>query len=752
MLNDSDELRSLPLLLSHQLSCISAFAPFLPYLQASYVQKVVNRMLWLASYKLDEPSCHNNRNSSEIIPLHGHACNAFIKLARRLPSLLAPMFESLRNQIYSGNFSKLKVGVLTEGLILISNRFDNEANQKAFIIHVMEQIAWLANFNMDTVSFVDFLGLTQSPGVLTQILANVPSNTTSDAGNTFQAYNNSASPEVRMYHENRATILFNVNLVLALVKRTQNKSILLPELVPFFKATLTMCNHLNAVWHPQFRANNYIKCPELANKLYAPAADVDRMHFLEHHFPSSDGKKLMANSPYSRVQSFLWSLHESLYSFAGICCSALSPAIYGELGCLMNLLATSEHLPKMKLKVLMRQFLRPFLVNYPIDCPGYPLDNITCVFTDFLPRVHSIIDQRWNVIRMSNIAALRDAEKELDSSTNGAAMTTFSTATAAASTVSSSSFSNPSIANSIHTLSLAASAIGSPLISRQRSEFLPSGRNTNGQESTLLAPGVIPSTRDVTQSELEAELIDEQSNRILSREFVDLLLACFFYPPNSRKNQQQQQQQHQQQHVTNATSIFVNDEQSQGFMDMDMDMDTFDTGNESGAKVSDLLSEFGRKLASSQPSKLVEMVAKMLLWLDSVVVSKACMLMRHLLKELTDAKLINSIDEVSFLVDYLYNALRYADVDADGIVSMITGLLFTLYEAICLMEHENPGCKLYQLREPFWLKSNTNASDWEKFETEFIRPVIKGDKKINEKKKKDALKSLLNPIIGANTY
>lgn len=704
LLTESSEIMALPLLLSHQLSCISALAPFLPHLPSIFTERIANRMLLLACYKLDETNNPNNRNSMEIIHLHGHACNAFVKFSRRVSSLLVPMFSRLRDQIYSGSYSQLKVEVLTEGLIVISNQFKNELDQKAFIIYLMENITWLATFNMDTVAFFDFLGITQPPNALEQIFANVPSNTTSDAINCSQVNNSSASSEVRIFHENRTTILFNVNMALALIKRVQNKSILLPEIIPFLKATLMMINHLNAMWVPEFRSAGYIKCPELLAKLYAPANDAEKAVLLEYQsIQNSDGKKL--SSPYSRLQSFLWSLHESLCSFVGVCCASLSPTIYTETNLMVSVLSTSNHLPKMKIKMILKQFVRPFLVNFPLESNVCSLDNINGVLTQFLPWVYSQIDERWKALRMANAGSVIQTKGKLAFLTS----------------------SNTSVINSIDSMSLATSAAPSPLISRSRGGLLFPGSTINGKDHSTSGDGDTSTT-----TQLEAELIDDQSNRVLSREFVELLMACLFSPPNTRRNQQQ----------SNANDVFT---------DMDMDTETNDAvGNSDSTKGTDILSDLGSKLTSIHRPLFIPIVAGMLLWLDSVVVCKACLIMRHLVKELVDQKLITSKSDVSFLLEHLFTALKDADIDADGIVSIVILLISMLFEGVCSMQQKNSTSEIFSLKEPFWQISNTNQRDWEAFESKYIKPALKGNVKINEKKKKDALKSLLSNIIGSN--
>lgn len=130
------------------------------------------------------------------------------------------------------------------------------------------------------------------------------------------------------YVSNRGRIQQAVTLLLALFTRVENKSVLLPEVVPFLRAAACIACNLSQMWDPTYRS---LCSPSLAEKIFAPASDLDRHHLLEYTLSSKDERKVQAID--SKIQNLLWSLDASLFTMFGCAFSSLRPDVYKESAC-----------------------------------------------------------------------------------------------------------------------------------------------------------------------------------------------------------------------------------------------------------------------------------------------------------------------------------------------------------------------------------------------------------------------------------
>lgn len=108
------------------------------------------------------PAKENQENSVRILRRHG--CALMVKIATRYPSTLVPVFDYLRQTIVEDLFIKTKIlhkmefVTLIEGLVLISNEFQNFAAQSRFIEDLAKPICdQLKNLEVHFPNF--FLGL-----------------------------------------------------------------------------------------------------------------------------------------------------------------------------------------------------------------------------------------------------------------------------------------------------------------------------------------------------------------------------------------------------------------------------------------------------------------------------------------------------------------------------------------------------------------------------------------------------------------
>ena len=121
-----------PLLLSVLLSCISSLFVVVTVTPAA-LHPTLNCIFKCITFS------NSNSNSEEIKALRRHGCALMVKIATRHPTTLVPVFDHLRQTIVDDLFIKSKAlfkmefVTLVEGLVLISNEFQNFDVQSRFI-------------------------------------------------------------------------------------------------------------------------------------------------------------------------------------------------------------------------------------------------------------------------------------------------------------------------------------------------------------------------------------------------------------------------------------------------------------------------------------------------------------------------------------------------------------------------------------------------------------------------------------------
>lgn len=322
----------------------------------------------------------------------------------------------------------------------------------------------------------------------------------------------------------------------------------------------------------------------------------------------------------SKIQNFLWSLDLSLFTVFGYAFSSLPPDVYEESACFLNTLSKCHFLPRMKLKLIVKHFLKAFVQNSPTEQQSMHR-TIDPLLTSFLPWLHKHIDERWDV--------------------------------------------------------------------------------TRNQES--LSP---------EDERLAEELISDEANRLLSREFADLL-NCLL--------------------LTSPKRPVPSEDQADGLMDVDM----------AAVVEKDLsLSPAWPHVIRSHLSTVVSMVVGALTWPDSQVNLRAALTNRLVLKEMLEKRLISTVDDVSFLVHHILFSMRLFE-ENDSNQTALLQLTLVVYEGLAKSYSED-------MRAPFWQLSQTPVSEWHKFHQTLIEPSISGKAVVTDKKKKEALKSLLATIFAVS--
>lgn len=471
--------------------------------------------------------------------------------------------------------------------LLNSNTSEEPGKLKVLICDVLSHIDWVKDFNVETGSFMQLIGI---------------SGTTDPMADEFVT--------------NRSKIQQAVSLLLALFRRVEKKSELLPHILPFLKAVVGIACNLNEMWDPVFRS----MCnPCLAEKIYSSASDLDKLHLLEYTLPAKDVNKTAIDS---KIQNFLWSVHESVFTVFGCAFSSLRPDVYAESACFLNTLGKCYFLPPMKLKLIVKHFLKPFVQNVPLQ---------------------------------------RDS------------------------------------------LKLAIDPLFSPPL-----PFLPCWLFNHVADAW--SAHQTPHDDD----RLQDQVIEEQANRLLSREFADLCHCLLF--------------------ASEKGSAFMT-ESSDDVMDVDSQPRL--------PSESDLrLSPTCAYLIQNHLVHLISMTVGALIWSDSLVNLKFVLLNKFLLKELCDMRLISTADDVSFILHHVFLALRIFRESQEN-QSALLQLTLVLYEQLA----KNYGD---DMRAPFWRLTRSEESEWHKFHQTLIQPSLSGTAIVTDKKKKDALRSLLSDLFGVS--
>lgn len=508
-----------------------------------------------------------------------------------------------------------------------SNTFPDVSSQKAFVCHLLTQIHSIESFaRMDTKTFMSTVGL-MSP------------------------------TETEEHINNRKVLLFSVNMALGLMRRTDKKENLVPEILPLIRSLVSLLCILNEMWDPSFRS---LCNPALADKVFSPATDSEKNHLLEFvqstpssnavppvSYFSSDPETHVVNASQFQIdkilQSFLASLYEILLTILGLSCSFFPSIIFVIPSASPNEIVTthpfltvlnkSHYLPRMRLRTMLKQFLLPFIKHCPLQ-----EENVkSCLFplfSTFIPWMFKHIDDHWDIFRNRSVTTTDDDER------------------------------------------------------------------------------------------LEHEVIEDQSNRILSKEFLDLMSSAFIYTPPGK-------------HTCSSTS---------GTTEQETEMDSTtrdDIVNDSSETV---ISEVGKCLLRNDLASMVRIIFGQLTWVDSILCLKASRtICRVILRELLSYRLISTADDVSFFVHHVFFSLKLFGENEENVSSLLQ-LVLILWEG--LIKNNEPS----DVKAPLWLLSSRQAGDWLSLEESLIRPSLTSSKnsKVNDKKKKDAIKPLLTNVIGVS--
>ena len=242
-----------PLILSALLSCISGLFVFVRIVP-SMLMDVLKKIFSALTFSL--PGQTKDSRSRAVRNVRRHGCSLLVKIARSYPDILINAFEFMNGAIDNLSHDPLELSqmekvTLRESLILTSNHHFNFEKQSLFMGKILKPASdfWLSvkqQFS-SPLEFMSFVGLDKAPVE--------PS-------------------ENDVNGQNRAQIVYSINLMLAVIKRSEFPSDInlaeqggfvlqrmengtvvcrnpaTPYLLPMLPQLFCLVRLFNTLWHP----------------------------------------------------------------------------------------------------------------------------------------------------------------------------------------------------------------------------------------------------------------------------------------------------------------------------------------------------------------------------------------------------------------------------------------------------------------------------------------------------------------------
>nr|XP_027206686.1 LOW QUALITY PROTEIN: exportin-5-like [Penaeus vannamei] len=377
-----------PLILSTLLSCISGLFVFIR-LVPSVLPDVLNKIFSALTFSL--PGQTKDSRSRAVKNVRRHGCSLMVKIARSYPDILLEAFDFINGVVDSlshnpQELSQMEKVTLQESLMIINNHFHNFEKQSTFIGKVLGPVSeiWL---NMkqpfsSPLDFMSFVGLDKAPVE--------PS-------------------ENDVNGQNRAQIIFCVNLIMAVIKRSEFptdtdvaerggfilersdsgavfcRNPATPHVMPLLHQLFCLVRLFNALWHPEALAcvsPGYSKAHNLPE---AERNNILGLATINSSDPCIDSPKVQ--QPLERMQFFLSMMHDNCYHILGNAGVSLGLQFYQHPHLTDYLvhssLANLHLIPDYRLRPIIRTFLKPFIQWCPPQCYQtvlLPILNHLCPF------------------------------------------------------------------------------------------------------------------------------------------------------------------------------------------------------------------------------------------------------------------------------------------------------------------------------------------------------------------------------------
>ncbi|XP_045606825.1 exportin-5 isoform X2 [Procambarus clarkii] len=362
-----------PLILSTLLSCISGLFVFIR-LVPSVLSDVLNKIFSALTFSL--PGQTKDSRSRAVKNVRRHGCSLMVKIARGYPDILLEAFDFINGVVDSLSHNKQELSqmekvTLQEALMIINNNFYDFDKQSSFLCKVLSPVSviWIGMKQpfSSPLDFMSFVGLDKAPVE--------PS-------------------ENDVNGQNRAQIIYCVNLTLAVIKRSEfpldpdkaerggfvlerseNGALMCrnpatPHVMPLFHQLFCLLRLFNSLWHPEALA---CVSPGYAKAHNLPDAEKNNILGLATSNvadPCIDSPKVQ--QPLERMQYFLSMMHDNCYHILGNAGMSLGLQFYQHTHLAEYLihssLANLHLIPDYRLRPIIRTFLKPFIQCCPPQC------------------------------------------------------------------------------------------------------------------------------------------------------------------------------------------------------------------------------------------------------------------------------------------------------------------------------------------------------------------------------------------------
>ncbi|KAK7075731.1 Exportin-5 [Halocaridina rubra] len=401
-----------PLILSALLSCISGLFVFVRIVP-SLLMDVLNKIFSALTFSL--PGQTKDSRSRAVKNVRRHACSLLVKISRGYPDILINAFDFINNVMENlshnpTELSQMEKVTLGESLLLISNHNCSFEKQSSFIGKLLKPVSdfWL-NIKQQFSSpreFMSFVGLDKAP----------------------------VEPSDKDVNgQNRAQIIYSINLMMAIIKRSEYPSDLsqaerggfilcysdngnvvcrnpaTPYFLPLLHQLFCLLRLFNGLWHPTALtavSQGYSKAYNLPE---SEKNNILGLTCVSPTDPYSDLPKVQ--HPLERMQYFLSIVHDNCYHILGNAGMSLGLQFYQHPHLAEYIIHSSlsnlHFIPEYRLRPIIRTFLKPFIQSCPPECYRAVLLPI---LNHFCPYMLERLSSRWD--HLNNMAEIDPQEEE----------------------------------------------------------------------------------------------------------------------------------------------------------------------------------------------------------------------------------------------------------------------------------------------------------------------------------------------------
>ncbi|XP_070577656.1 exportin-5-like isoform X2 [Ptychodera flava] len=409
-----------PLLLSCTLTCVSALFPVLRY-APDLMPPVLQRLFECVVFSMPGQTKTRSRPVQNV---RRHACSIFVRTCKDFPALMIPFFSTVYEKVKRlsadrEELTQLEKITLQEALILLCNESKNFEEQKKFLGEMMEPVhqAWMLESVKLALSsaekFIHHVGLDFDPEV--------------------------ASIDDMVGH-NRSSIVYCINMILAMLKRSKVPSD--PEEArvggfiigtmknerPIYRNPCMSCvsqlldnifalvRTFNHLWLPEMRAklsSGYVKAYDMQEHEKLAALGINPVSM------SGDHPELPVNKPpLEKMQNFIATIHDNCYHILANAGPTLGYEFYTApkltAVILNSVFVNLEHIPDHRLRPIIRVFMRAFVQHCPSECHKTVLVTILHHLCSIMVNK---LTAKWELMhkRQELSAADEDGEEDLES-------------------------------------------------------------------------------------------------------------------------------------------------------------------------------------------------------------------------------------------------------------------------------------------------------------------------------------------------